>query len=723
MAGRLLTTGVVALGVAAIVGAACVPGVASAQGGLDPSFGDDGLAEPIKDAVVINGMLEIHDDGPHAGQIVVGGYLKAPGRPGFLARLDSDGSLDELFGDGGVVELANSRFGRPSAIALYADGSVAYALSRRAEIGRVLPDGTPDKGFGRVDISNRRSTEIRDLEVEAASQDLIVPLGVERYAGLGHYVGLVADIHRFNEDGSPDAEWAGGKPAPIEFRAGDTPILEDIEIAADGSVWVAGRARVNPGDPGIQRLTGSGAPASELTPGTEAGATFGLPAGGRVFVKLEPGTSSPPLLASGAEMARVADDGTLIPGTVTGTDPGGVGGFVQDLELDPAGRVTTLFSTVNDDFVVSRIQPQGGVDPSFGFGGATPIRWPGSFASMPGLALWGSTQVVAGYAARIPAIHSRQVAALARLSDANDPSGAAPETSVISGPSEGSTTRDPTPTFGFASSEPRSSFECTVESRSGVQRTEACENPYTLDRQPNDSITLQVRAVSIYGVEDETRAVRAFRVDAAPPDTFIDSGPDAGSLVRRTSVEFGFSSPQAHAEFRCSLDGAKFTFCTNPRRLKNLEDGGHTFRVRAIDEGGRHDRTPAKRRFRVKVPPPRCDFPQLRSPATLRAVRRKGVHAEVLCADEAKAEVELRVTDAAAAAFGLDSRVIGVGNGRLKPDIRKTVTAGLRESVARRLGRFDGATVYFQARVVPANPGGGAEGRPLIRYGQFTVER
>ena len=84
--------------------------------------------------------------------------------------------------------------------------------------------------------------------------------------------------------------------------------------------------------------------------------------------------------------------------------------------------------------------------------------------------------------------------------------------------------------------------------------------------------------------------------DTSPPDTTIDSGPEASVNSPVATFEFSATEP---ATFECSLDGAAFSKCTSPHAYTDLSDGTHTFRVRAIDDAGNSDATPAERTWTV----------------------------------------------------------------------------------------------------------------------------
>ena len=56
--------------------------------------------------------------------------------------------------------------------------------------------------------------------------------------------------------------------------------------------------------------------------------------------------------------------------------------------------------------------------------------------------------------------------------------------------------------------------------------------------------------------------------------------------------------------YECSVDGAAFTPCASPVSLSGLAPGRHTLEVRAVDEDGRVDPTPAAWAFDVPAAPP-----------------------------------------------------------------------------------------------------------------------
>jgi hypothetical protein len=105
----------------------------------------------------------------------------------------------------------------------------------------------------------------------------------------------------------------------------------------------------------------------------------------------------------------------------------------------------------------------------------------------------------------------------------------------------------------------------------------------------------RVRARDAAGNLDETPKQHTWRVDTLPPGTSLVSVPELETRLRVPS--FSFSSNEPSSTFECSLDGAPFAPC--PDVFPSLEDGLHQLVVRARDEAGHWDSTPALYQWKV----------------------------------------------------------------------------------------------------------------------------
>ena len=161
-----------------------------------------------------------------------------------------------------------------------------------------------------------------------------------------------------------------------------------------------------------------------------------------------------------------------------------------------------------------------------------------------------------------------------------------PVARIISGPTQGRLTGDSTPTFHFASSEPGSTFECSL-----TQGYLPCSPPLIPGSPlPDGPHTFSVKATDAPGNESSAET-RSFIVEAQPPSVTIHSGPAAGSTSEDPSPSFSFGANEPGASFSCRLDGGGFEDCGSPFTASGLEDGPHVFQVKATDRAGKESPT------------------------------------------------------------------------------------------------------------------------------------
>jgi parallel beta-helix repeat protein len=169
-----------------------------------------------------------------------------------------------------------------------------------------------------------------------------------------------------------------------------------------------------------------------------------------------------------------------------------------------------------------------------------------------------------------------------------------PETTIDLGPASDSTAT--TATFEFSSSQPDASFECSLDGGAFA----ACSSPHQYSGLADGDHFVEVRARSPLGIADAEPAVYEWTVDASPPQTTIPDGPD--TTTEATSALFSLSANEVGVTFECSLDGAAFAECLSPHLVDGLAPGEHELRVRAIDESGNADPTPASYAWTVQTP-------------------------------------------------------------------------------------------------------------------------
>ena len=94
---------------------------------------------------------------------------------------------------------------------------------------------------------------------------------------------------------------------------------------------------------------------------------------------------------------------------------------------------------------------------------------------------------------------------------------------------------------------------------------------------------------------DTNRTDVYLAADVTAPDTSVTAGP-SGATGDSTPT-FSFSSNDAGATFQCKVDGGAFAACSSPFTTAALVAGAHSFQVRAVDNVGNVDASPAARAF------------------------------------------------------------------------------------------------------------------------------
>ena len=118
----------------------------------------------------------------------------------------------------------------------------------------------------------------------------------------------------------------------------------------------------------------------------------------------------------------------------------------------------------------------------------------------------------------------------------------------------------------------------------------------------DDSSTTYKALATYAGGQSTCSAGFTYVEDSTDPDTTIDSGPSG--LTNDASPSFGFSSNEGGSSFECKLDSGSFETCTTPKSYSGLSQGPHTVEVRATDQAGNTDPSPATRGFTLDTVAP-----------------------------------------------------------------------------------------------------------------------
>ncbi len=319
-------------------------------GDLDKTYGSGGIVSntfPNLSATIVADTALQSDN----KLIVVGGgkYSGDSNEP-FVARYNSDGSLDTTFGSGGVVMMHFQM--QPNLI----DDSFFNAVA-------IQPDGK------------------------------IIAAGNSTSNAVGFYYGDVVII-RLNVDGSLDTTFgAGGKVftqtgTGTGFNSNGNSRIYSLAIAPEGSFYAVGGGAFNQPDgstnftPVLLRYSSSGALTNlqryVFAPTANAGGTNFAdlavlqPDGKLIFANIGSSQSVTKFI-----IARVNPDlsldSTFGTNGVVQTDFGTVEAEVGGIVLDPNGKIVASGNSASGnntgDFYAARYNPNGSLDPSFGSGG------------------------------------------------------------------------------------------------------------------------------------------------------------------------------------------------------------------------------------------------------------------------------------------------------------------------------------------------------------------
>jgi len=169
-----------------------------------------------------------------------------------------------------------------------------------------------------------------------------------------------------------------------------------------------------------------------------------------------------------------------------------------------------------------------------------------------------------------------------------------PETTITAGPRKYGTA---IATFEFESNEKSALLECSIDGTPFA----TCVSPKTYTGLAKGKHSFRVRAVDGGGNADPTPARREWQVDRKAPATKLTEAPNAFS---QDDARFEFTSTEKHSSFECKLDEGDYAACSSPKTYAGLDDGGHRFRVRAVDQAGNPDASPASRKWTVDTSPP-----------------------------------------------------------------------------------------------------------------------
>jgi len=257
---RFILPGLVALGLIFTIETAH-----AAAGSLDSTFGSNGVV-----SVNFNSQFLPADviEQPDGKILVSNGYF-----PFQVVRFEPNGSLDSSFGSGGVTNpfAPNNNPSSAGAMALESDGKI-LVVAGGGPVVRLNSNGSLDTSFGNGGMT---APGVPAGFGFSAGPVLVQPDGKILLGGTASDIGYRTDIFqtvlaRYNADGTPDTTFGNGGSIQVTGSQGETTMA----LLANGDIITVNWAA-------IAQFSPTGAPRSSVTGGAVAviaGSSFGAEA-------------------------------------------------------------------------------------------------------------------------------------------------------------------------------------------------------------------------------------------------------------------------------------------------------------------------------------------------------------------------------------------------------------------------------------------------------------
>jgi uncharacterized delta-60 repeat protein len=322
-----------------VAGATTTPTPIQTIGGLDKTFGINGLASHNVGFSSTAGVV-LQSDGK---SIIAGTAGTSPNQRFGLTRYNTDGSLDTSFGNNGVVDTSFGGNDQATAVAyIPATGEILVAGTdttsggSRFAVTEFTSTGAINAGFGGGAgfVLSSFSTTPGTLSHDTAKAIVVAPNGTIYVAGSSDAAGKGLDfaVASYNADGSANSRFGGSGMATLDFAGGDDAI-NAIALQTNGNLVAAGSS-VNPAS-GIASIA-----LARFLPTAALDSRFGSK--GKV-------TTSVRGVADAASSVAIDRTGKIVIGGVSATGSASAG-------------------TLSSDFVVARYTALGAIDKTFGGG-------------------------------------------------------------------------------------------------------------------------------------------------------------------------------------------------------------------------------------------------------------------------------------------------------------------------------------------------------------------
>jgi uncharacterized delta-60 repeat protein len=389
--------------------------VHSADGDLDPGFADGGklIADLDRGSSIQAIMLQTD------GKIVGAGYMetKKKGADFAVGRLLADGTPDPAFGDEGLTGLDFFQGQDVAyALAIQPDGKIIAAgeannpstASSDFALARFNPDGSLDESFGDagVVITDFAGRAEHVFALSLQDDGKIVAAGfTDTVDGNDDFA-----LARYNANGTPDGTFGAGGKLHTDFLSGSRDVGYAMAIQPDGKILVAGLVS---GNFGLARYNKDGS--LDLTFGYyldgmvnidfaaqyDLAYALALMPGGKILVGgygyNQDGAQSDFALArfdsNGILDPSFGTDGRIMTDFLGGSDS------ACAVAVQPDGKiVATGYATLGSgkDFALARYNDDGSPDDTFGISGKSTTDFNGQDDWAWGAALAPNGRIIAG---------------------------------------------------------------------------------------------------------------------------------------------------------------------------------------------------------------------------------------------------------------------------------------------------------------------------------------
>jgi uncharacterized delta-60 repeat protein len=352
------------------------------DGHLDPDFGNGGVIEStlgVTPGGFGGGLGQPSFALAPDGAIVIAATATPPGGgvQGIVARLLPNGQADPSFGDGGtqhldflnqvlVKDVAVDPMGRILVAGQIQGAPLGeYQYDHDDFVARLLPDGSPDPGFGGGDGVATVNLSLNDATDRIALDSQGRILGVADSFNFQAYTADLA-LFRLLDDGSPDKSFGTDGATHIDPRPDTGSNATPTALAIDGQDRPVVSTEVSlenggPSEPAalryLVRFTSDGTPDDRF--GTHGVARVAIPGESSLSpsaYSLDSILIAPDgriVVAGGALVGRVNADGT--PDSTFGQDGWtrlhpSVPSVFSGLQLDPAGQIIVGGATYEPHF-------------------------------------------------------------------------------------------------------------------------------------------------------------------------------------------------------------------------------------------------------------------------------------------------------------------------------------------------------------------------------------